>query len=118
MENQTQEARVILAIEAIRSSKKLSCFKAAQTYNMPYSTLYHRIKGRTTFCERRPASHKLPELEEKVLARYIIDMDERGFAPRLADVEDMANYILESRGVQRVGKLWAHRTTSRAKDAF
>jgi len=35
-------------------------------------------------------------------------MDERGFAPRLADVEHMANYILESRGVQRVEKLWAH----------
>jgi hypothetical protein len=36
-------------------------------------------------------------------------MDTRGFAPRLAGVEDMANYILESRGAKLVGKLWAHR---------
>ena len=36
-------------------------------------------------------------------------MDERGFAPRLAGVEDMANYILESRRAQHVGKLWAYR---------
>ena len=30
-------------------------------------------------------------------------MDERGFAPRLAGVEDMANYI-ESRRARRAGK--------------
>ncbi|APA07544.1 hypothetical protein SS1G_00960 [Sclerotinia sclerotiorum 1980 UF-70] len=35
-------------------------------------------------------------------------MDERGFAPKLSDVEDIANYILESRGAKKVGKLWAH----------
>jgi hypothetical protein len=40
-------------------------------------------------------------------------MDERGFAPRLAGVEDMANYILESRSAQRVGKLWAYRFVQR-----
>jgi hypothetical protein len=40
-------------------------------------------------------------------------MDTRGFALRLAGVEDMANYILESRGGQRVGKLWAHRFVQR-----
>ena len=40
-------------------------------------------------------------------------MDTRGFAPRLAGVEDMANYILESRGERRVGKLWAHRFVQR-----
>lgn len=40
-------------------------------------------------------------------------MDTRGFAPRLAGVEDMANYILESRGAKRVGKLWAHRFVQR-----
>ena len=40
-------------------------------------------------------------------------MDERGFAPRLASVEDMANFILESRRARRVGKLWAHRFVQR-----
>ena len=44
-------------------------------------------------------NHNLTELEEKVLVQHIINMDIRGFAPRLAGVEDMANYILKSRGV-------------------
>lgn len=56
---------------------------------------------------------KLTELEEEVIVQYILNMDTRGFAPRLAGVEDMANYILESRGGRRVGKLWAHRFVKR-----
>jgi hypothetical protein len=48
---------------------------------------------------------KLTELEEEVILRNILELDTRGFAPRLAGVEDIANYILESRGGKRVGKL-------------
>ncbi|EDN97555.1 hypothetical protein SS1G_12406 [Sclerotinia sclerotiorum 1980 UF-70] len=59
--------------------------------------------------ETRANGHKITELEEKVLLQYIIDMDDRGFAPKLSGVEDMANYILQSRGAKKVGKLWAHR---------
>jgi hypothetical protein len=33
-----------------------------------------------------------------VIVRYILDIDTRGFAPRPASIEDIANYILESRG--------------------
>ncbi|EDN97117.1 hypothetical protein SS1G_02045 [Sclerotinia sclerotiorum 1980 UF-70] len=34
---------------------------------------------------------------------------EKGFSPRISDMEDMANYILETQGAKKVGKLWAHR---------
>jgi DDE superfamily endonuclease/helix-turn-helix, Psq domain len=113
MASQTQEARIILALEAIRTSKKLSRHNAAKLYKVPYSTLSDRINGRLPLCERRPANYKLTELEEEVIVRHILDMDTRGFAPRLTGVEDMANYILESRGARRVGKLWAHRFVQR-----
>ncbi|EDN97520.1 hypothetical protein SS1G_12371 [Sclerotinia sclerotiorum 1980 UF-70] len=55
----------------------------------------------------------MTELEEKSLLQYILDMDERGFNPRISDVEDMANYILKTRGAKKVGKLWAHRFVKR-----
>ena len=109
MEIQTQEARIILAIEAIRSSKKLSCRSAAKIYKVPETTLRYRMAGLTARPETRPNRQKLSELEEGVIIRYILDLDTRGFAPRLASVEDMANYILESRGADCIGKLWAHR---------
>jgi hypothetical protein len=66
------------------------------------------MNGRPALPERRPASHKLTALEEEVIVQKILDIDARGFAPRLASVEDMANFILNSRGEKRVGKLWAH----------
>ena len=93
----TEEARIILAIEAIRTTKKLSRRGAAKIYNVPYSILTDRMNGCTTICERRPAVQKLSELKEEVISQYILDLDLRGFAPRLAGVEDMANYLLETR---------------------
>jgi hypothetical protein len=116
MEIQTKEARIILAIEAIRTSKKLSQRSAAKIYKVPLSTLSDRIAGRTYRPETKANSLKLTKLEEEVIIRNILDMDSRGFAPRLASVEDMANYILESRGGKRVGKLWAHRFVQRQPD--
>jgi hypothetical protein len=109
----TQEARIILAIEAIRTTNNLTRLRAAKTYNIPYSTLTGRINGRTNLLERRPANHKLTKLEEQVISQYILDLDSRGFAPRLAGVEDMANYLLVTRQGKRVGMLWAHRFVRR-----
>jgi helix-turn-helix, Psq domain len=116
MQIQTQEARIIMAMEAIRTSKKMSRRAAAKLYNIPESTLRDRLAGRSSRLETRPNSHKLTKIEEEVIVRYILDMDTRGFAPRLAGVEDMANYILKSHGGQRVGKLWAHRFAQRCPE--
>jgi len=78
---QTQEARIILAIEAIRTSKKLSRRKAAKIYEVPKSTLRNRMNGRTTLPERRLAAQNLTELEEQIIVNYILDRDSRGFSP-------------------------------------
>lgn len=48
MSDQTQEARINLAVKAIRVSKKLSRFTAAKLNNVPYSTLSDRMNGRTS----------------------------------------------------------------------
>ena len=63
----TQEARIILAIEAIQSSKKLSRRSAAKIYNVPETTLRRRMAGLTARPETRPNRQKLSELEETVL---------------------------------------------------
>jgi hypothetical protein len=114
MQVQTQEARIILAIEAIRTSKrKLSRWKAAEIYNVPYSTLTDRMTSKPPRRDIRANCLKLTKLEEEVIVNYILDLDSRGFSPRLADVEDMADYLLEARRAKRVGKLWAHRFVQR-----
>ena len=113
MEIQTKEARIILAIEAIRTSKRLSQRSVAKIYKVPESTLRDRMAGRTYRPETTANGLKLTKLEEEVVCRNILELDSRGFAPRLAGVEDMANFILESRGGKRVGTRWAQRFVAR-----
>jgi hypothetical protein len=81
MEIQTQEARIILAIKAIRTSKKLSHCSTTKLYKVPYTTLSDRIASRIPRCKLEANCHKLTELEEEVVLRYIFDMDIRGFVP-------------------------------------
>jgi hypothetical protein len=99
IEIQTQEARIILAIEAIRSSKKLSKRRVAKIYKILYATFSYRITSRTYRPESKANYYKLTDLEKDTIIRYILDLDSRGFAPRLAGVKDIANLLLESQGV-------------------
>jgi hypothetical protein len=63
------------------------------------------MNGRTLIYKYRPGASKLIKLEKEVIIQNILDIDTKRFAPRLAGVEDIANYILESRGRKRVRKL-------------
>ncbi len=109
MKTPTPEAQIILAIEAIQSSHKLSRRAAAKLYNVPESTLRARMNGVTPKADSRPVSQSLTEIEEDVVVQYILDLDSRGFPPLIGDVEAMVNSILASRGARRVGKQWPYR---------
>jgi hypothetical protein len=50
---------------------------------------------------------KLLKTEEEVIVEHIFDLDERGWAPRLAAVKDMADCLLEARHRDPVGQNWA-----------
>jgi hypothetical protein len=91
-----KEARIILAIEAIRMSKNLSRQKTIKLYEVPFTILNNRINGHLSLAERRLVNLKLSKVEERVILRYILDLDSRGFTPRLASIENIVNYILES----------------------
>ena len=50
---------------------------------------------------------KLTSTEEEVIVQHVLKLDERGYSPRLTDVEDMANSLLTERHQPPVGKNWA-----------
>ena len=58
----------------------------------------------------------LRKSEEEAIVQYILDLDERGFPPRIAGVEDMANLLLEARNGGCVGKTWAKRFIARRQE--
>ena len=92
-------------MEAVWSSSKMSIRRAATLYEVPRSPLAYRLASQSPRNETKANCHKLTEVEEEVIVRYILDLDTRGFTPRLAGVEDITNYILESRGRKHVRKL-------------
>ena len=113
MSTQTKEAKINLAIKAILTANKISVRLAAKTYNVPRTTLAARLTDRISQAEIRNARHNLTLYEEESIVRCILDLDARGFPPRISGVEDMANLLLSTRCTKRVGKHWAYRFVRR-----
>ena len=75
MSVQTKEARIILAIEAIRTTQKLSRRRAAVIYNVPELTLRARITGVAPKALNVNAFQNLTTVEKEVIIQYILDRD-------------------------------------------
>lgn len=60
-----------------------------------------------------PNSRVLTQGEEQTILEHILDLDSRSYPPRLGDVGDMANRLLEARGASRVGTNWPARFVKR-----
>ena len=93
-----QEGRILLAIQAIQKQEIRAVRAAARAFNVPESTLRTRLKGTTNRAETRANSHKLTEIEEESLKKWILSMDSRGAPPRPSIVRRMANLLLAARG--------------------
>lgn len=116
MPSQNNEASITIALSAIQKDPKLSIRKAAQLYSINRSTLAARMKGRRARNEVPANSMRLTVLEEETLLKFILDLDSRGFPPRLSGVEEMANLLLAERGGGRVGQNWASHFVTRQPD--
>jgi predicted HTH domain antitoxin len=104
MQIQTNEARIILVIEVVRSSSKISIRRVVMLYEIPRNSFSYKLAGRISRNETEVIYYKLTEIKEELIIRYILDLDTRGFAPRLASIKDIANYILELRGGKYIRK--------------
>ncbi|OQE11280.1 hypothetical protein PENFLA_c074G06585, partial [Penicillium flavigenum] len=104
-----KEGRILLAIQAIQNKEISAIREAARRFQVPESTLRTRLRGITFRAETRANGHKLTQIEEESLQKWILSMDSRGSAPRPSTVREMANLLLEKRGttpVVSVGKNW------------
>ena len=88
----------------------------ARRFNVPRSTLRRRLHGLQNRATSRANSHKLTETEEETLRKWILDLDDRGAAPRPSTVREIANILLAARGntpVETVGEKWVYNFVKR-----
>jgi hypothetical protein len=102
----SNEADIQLAIYSIKAKQIQSEKRAASIYNIPRMTMRDRRAGKPARRDCQPNSKKLTQLEEEVIIRYILNLDQRGFAPTYAAVRDMADKLLAARGAGQVGQKW------------
>ncbi len=113
MEPLLKESRIILALEALKKDPKLSVRKVATIYEIPKSSLHDRRAGKQPRREISANLRKLTDLEEKVLLERVLDLDARGFQPRLSDIREMADRLRTIRDASRVGPRWANNFVDR-----
>jgi hypothetical protein len=116
METPPKDARILMALQAIRQDQKLSIRRAAAIYNVSYTTLLRRQNGTPSRRDSPLNSRKLTSSEEMAIVEYILDLDSRFFSPRIRYVEDMANILLAERGSGRVGTNWTANFIKRQPD--
>jgi hypothetical protein len=101
------EDRMSLAVKAYQNGQFKSIRAAAAAYDVPRSTLTHRIRGRKARVDIPANCQKLSSLEEGSLKKWILDMDERGLPPTQDTVRKMADILLSHRNPGlSTGKNW------------
>jgi hypothetical protein len=75
----SNEARITIAIKAMKSDASFSQRAAAHAYLVPQATLSYRSNGRASRCDCLPDCRNLTLLEEKTIVERILDLDSRGF---------------------------------------
>jgi hypothetical protein len=78
--------------------------RAAAAFNVTHQRLSDRLHGISSRAQTQPNCQKLTATEEQTIIQYILDLDSRGFAPRLCEVADIANKLLGVRGGELVSK--------------
>src|ERR1700712_1013521 len=93
----SSEADIQLTISSHNKRQIKTVRAAAQTFNVPRTTLCDRRAGKPPRRDCQPNSKKLTQLEEEVIIKHILNLDQRGFSPAYAAIRDMANKLLAAR---------------------
>lgn len=90
--NPGQEERLELAIRAVQRSQISSIRTAAQSYDVPQTTLQDRLNNIKQHVLANRTKRKLTKTEEKTLLQWILITDKRDASLRSSIVQDMPIY--------------------------
>jgi hypothetical protein len=102
-----KEGRILLAIQSFKKGQFKSLRAASRAYDVPLSSLQRRMNGVPSLQDYTPVGRKLSTTEESVIVRKVLELSQRGFHPRVSQVGEMANILLQKRNGGQVGQNWA-----------
>ena len=95
-----------LAILAIQLGQIKSVLRAANVYSVKRKTLARRLNGIQSQRDTIPHNQKLTLSEESVIITYVLDLNSRGFSPRIYIMGEIANLLLNQQQGAHVSKNW------------
>jgi hypothetical protein len=99
-----EDSRVDLTLQAYTLGQFRSLRRAAIAFNIKYQRLSNRLYRISSRAQTRPNYQKLTVTKEQTIIQYILNLDSRGFAPRLCEVVDIADKVLGIRGSELVSR--------------
>jgi hypothetical protein len=75
MSQTSDEARVLLALQARQNNPKLSLRRAADIYHISYWKLRRREHGIRSTRDTTTKSRNLSDLEEQIIVQFILNLD-------------------------------------------
>ena len=93
MKRVPDQAKIQFVLQAIRQDENLSIQCVAETDKRAERTLRRRRDKTPSRRDCTPNSMKLTKTEKEVIIQHRLIPDERGYLPRLYDVEGMANTL-------------------------
>ena len=88
-----REDRIAQAIQALETGKCFSLNEAATAFDIPKSTLGHRMNGRQSQQKAHESDQILSPAAEKAIVRWISKLEQHGFPARLDRVWQMAESL-------------------------
>jgi len=109
-----QEERIQAALVDLDNQKFCSIRPSAAFHNVPKSTLAHRRRGRTAFCAQDPTTLRIDPMQERILIRWIQDLQQMYMSPNYQKIKLVANQLLKENGDKKpLGKHWITRFRQR-----
>src|SRR5258708_7728481 len=96
-----KEENIQLAIKHFHEAGETSIRASAAEYKVPYTTLRDRLAGARSRQESHESQQLLLPDEEQSIVRWIQQMDDWGFPPKIAVVKEMAAHLAQTRATGR-----------------
>ena len=103
MESNSNERKIIMALEAFKKNPKLTIRAARKIYEILHTTLMKQHAGKQSQNNIPINSKKLTNLEKKIILDCIIKLVNQGFLLKQKNVQNIINFLCNTQSTFYIG---------------